>query len=144
MADLCRKNQHFWSRDLNYPRFFALFLDLLGHVLEILSRTLQKRGARSNLVVGGSLDVIESTSFPSPTGLQRAHQTPGDPPDPPPGGLKIFFFQKKVGDAQAGCNLLAVPRGRFAPAGDGSPSLTAVLIAIHCIHFFDHYGRRNF
>ena len=37
MADLCRKNQHFWSRNLNYPRFFALFLDLLGHVLEILS-----------------------------------------------------------------------------------------------------------
>ena len=78
------EKRHFWSRNVNYPRFFGLFLDVLGHALEILSWTLQKRGARWILVVGESLHVIESTSFSSPTGLQRTPRPPGDPPRPSP------------------------------------------------------------
>ena len=84
----CPKNEHFWSRNVNYPRFFGLFLDLLGYVLEFLRWTLRKMGARSNLVVGGSLHVIESTSFPSPTGFPDPPDPPGDPPDPPGGVWK--------------------------------------------------------
>ena len=133
MADLCRKNQHFWSRHLNYPRFFALFLDLLGHVLEFLSWTLRKMGARSNLVVGGSLHVIESTSFSSPTGFPEPPQTPGDLPGPPQGGLEnllffLNFFKKssRPREAQVRANLLAVTRCRFAAAGDGSPEANVV------------------
>ena len=91
------KKRRFWSRNLNYPRFFALFLDLLGHVMEILSWALQKRGARSILVVGGSLHVIESTSFSSPTGLSEPPRAPGDPPgDPPRRVLEIIFFFFKI------------------------------------------------
>ena len=53
-----------------------------------------KTGLNPNLGDGEIRHVIESTSFSSPTGLQTAHQTPGDPPDPPPGGLEIIciFF----------------------------------------------------
>merc|ERR1712242_464766 len=56
------KKRHFWSRNVNYPRFFGLFLDVLGYVLEFLRWTLQKTGSKPNLVVGGSLHVIESIS----------------------------------------------------------------------------------
>ena len=78
------EKRHFWSRNVNYPRFFGLFLDVLGYVLEFLRWTLRKRGARSNLVVGGSLHVIESISFSSPTGFPEPQRPPGDPPGDPP------------------------------------------------------------
>ena len=88
------EKRHFWSRNVNYHRFFGLFLDFLGHALEILSWTLQKRGARWILVVGESLHVIESTSFSSPTGLPELPRTPGDPQETLPGVLEnMGFFQ---------------------------------------------------
>ena len=48
---------------------------------------LSKTGLKLILVVGGSLDVIESTSFSSPTAFSDPPRTPGDPPDPPQGGF---------------------------------------------------------
>ena len=119
------EKRHFWSRNVNYHRFFGLFLDFLGHALEILSWTLQKRGARSILVVGESLHVIESTSFSSPTGFPEPPRAPGDPPGDPQEGLEIIciFFNFWFGFELGSGNLLAVTPGRFAARGDGSPRL---------------------
>ena len=94
---------------------------------------LSKTGPNLILVVGGSLDVIESTSFSSPTGFPDPPDPPGDPPDPPREVLDKFvnFSKKKVYPADAAlrtCNLLAVTRGRFAATGDGSRRLNGVLM----------------
>ena len=59
---------------------------------------LSKTGPKLNLVAGGSLDVIESTRFSSPTGLQEPPRAPGDPPRRPPRRFgKIAIFLKKNG-----------------------------------------------
>ena len=90
-----------------------------------------KTGLNLNPVEGKIRHVIESTSFPSPTGFPDPPRPPGDPPSPPQGGLKIiciifqFFWWSRSG--QAG-NLLAVTPGRFAARGDGSPRLNGLLI----------------
>ena len=71
---------------------FWAFFDLGTSLAE---PDLLKTGLNTILVAGGSLDVIESTSFPSPTGLQEPPRPPGDPPGPLPGVLeKIVFFLK--------------------------------------------------
>ena len=110
------------------------FLDLPGISWPWPGPGLSKTGLNLNLVVGVSLDVIESTSFSSPTGFPDPQEEPGDPPGGLPGGFgKIcifFFFKKQVWDARVDPNLLAVTRSRFAGAGDGSRRLNRLLMAI--------------
>ena len=97
------KKRHFWSRNVNYPRFFGHFLTLGTSLAE---PGLLKTGLKLNLVVGGSLQVIESTSFSSKTGPQEPPRTPGDLPGDPQEGLEIiciffdFFGGPKVGSLQ--------------------------------------------
>ena len=63
---------------------------------------LLKTGLNLNLVAGGSLDVIESTSFPSKTAPPDLPRPPGELPDPPREVLEIIcifcnFSQPKFG-----------------------------------------------
>ena len=64
----------------------GIFLEILGFSWKLLAMAgpgLLKTGLNLNLVVGGSLDVIESTSFSSKTGFPDPPRTLQTPPDPP-------------------------------------------------------------
>ena len=80
IAHFCPKNGHYWSRDVNYPRFF-------GHVLtfgpSLAEPGLSKTGLKLILGEGGSLEVIESTSFPSKTAFPDPPRAPRTPQTPP-------------------------------------------------------------
>ena len=138
-AHFLHKKRHFWSRNVNYHRFFGLFLDFLGHALEILSWALQKRGARWILVVGESLHVIESTSFSSPIGFPELPRPPGDPPDPPRRFWKNLYFslKKKL------VRLVSVQLARRPPwplrGHGGRLAMSYRVLMVDRIYIFDHY-----
>ena len=79
------KKRHFWSRVDHYPRFFGHFLT---SARAWPSLTLLKTGLNLNPVEGEIRHVIESTSFPSKTGVQRPQRPPGGPP----GGVWIIIY----------------------------------------------------
>ena len=119
MGQFMQEKRPFSTESEHFLRFFGLFLtsDEPG---------LRRTGLNLDLGEGVSLHVIESTSFSSPTGLPELPRAPGDLPGGLPRSfgklcffLKFFAMRGRLAD-----NLLAVPRGRFAGAGDGSLPLT--------------------
>ena len=94
-------------------------------------------GVKLILVAGVRLDAIDSTSLSlfqaqlAPSSLPGTQETSQETP----GGFEnncIFFNFFGLG-SQRWSNLLAVPRGRFAPPGDGSQCYNGVLLVIQCI-----------
>ena len=127
-------SDHLWNRPFLHKKtpfleskralssVFWAFFDLGTSLAE---PDLLKTGPKLNLVAGGSLEVIESTSFPSPTGPQEVPRTPGDLPAglPRSFGNTCIFFNFWWRHLWVTCNLLALSRSRFAGAGEGSQCL---------------------
>ena len=121
IVHFCPKNGIFGVETSIILGFWAFF-DLGTSLAE---PDLLKTGPKLNLVAGGSLEVIESTSFPSPTGPQEVPRTPGDLPAglPRSFGNTCIFFNFWWRHLWVTCNLLALSRSRFAGAGEGSQCL---------------------
>ena len=121
----------FGLRTTIFLEILVIFCKILGFSwksFDFLSMDLQKTGSKLILVAGGSLDVIESTSFSvfqaklPPSSLPGAQETP----QTLPGGFwkLIVLFLKFLGVPNPSwSNLLAVTRCRFAAPGDGEQCL---------------------
>ena len=111
------------------PRFSWKFCDLLenscgfpGISRPCLAQTWARLGRTRIWSSGKIRHVSESTSFSSPTGPQRAHQTPRRPPQTPPEGFrKIVFFSNLPGGVWGG--LLGYFRGSGGQLGLKSLSI---------------------
>ena len=97
---------------------------------------LEKTGLRSILVVGEIRQCHRIDELLKPNWPPRPPRTPGDPPGDPQEGLEIdcIFLIFLCHAMKACCNLLAVPPGRFAARGDGSPRLTRCLNVLYRVY----------
>ena len=88
-----------------------------------------KIGPKLHPVAGDTPSLTTDGHFQAKLATPRPKQTPRRPRQASQEVLEKFdFFQKKSFRGSARSNLLAPPRGRFAPAGGGSPWLNGLLI----------------
>ena len=128
---VCRKTAIFDSKPPFLPICLPKTADFENghrHMGELFVRGSTKTGSRWILVARGKLTCHRIDKLFKPNCPPDSPPDPLIPPRRPPRRFeKKCNLKKKRIHPTGRCNLLAVSRGRFAPAGDGSPWLIGCL-----------------